>query len=122
MRPPRAGRLDGAGLPLLQRRGQLVVGPVLVLVGDGGVDHTGDVAAASHGEGHRPAEQSRALVDRAGRGDVVLFRGLHIDRRLHLLQIDLDAVQLKLTLGHGVLAIEFAQVEEVQGPRHPGLV
>src|SRR5262245_1591857 len=41
VRPPRAGRLDGVGLPGLQGGGEAVVGPVLVLLRHRGVDDAG---------------------------------------------------------------------------------
>src|SRR5437879_9726337 len=109
MGPPGAWRLLGAGLPFLERGGQLVIRPVLVLVCCGRVDDAGDVAGTREREGYRTAEQFRALVDGARWRDVVLLRGLHVDRGLYLGKVKLHAVEDQLALGQGVLAVELAQ-------------
>ena len=53
---------------------------------------------------------------------MVVARGLDIDRRLHVAEVQRHPVQLQHTPGQRVVLVEVAQVEQVQRLGHPRLV
>ena len=105
--------------PFLDRRGQLVVGPVLVLLGDRRIDHAGDVAAPREDEADRPLEQLGGLEDlRIGRN--VVFPGrLQIDRHLYLRQIELDVAEFHVAQRQRVVAVALRKIEQMHLLGHP---
>src|SRR5258706_1653776 len=70
-RPPRAGMLGRALLPFIERGGERVVRPVLILAARWRIDHARDVAGSGKHIRDRSTEQLGALIDRDRRCDVV---------------------------------------------------
>ena len=112
--PPAALVFGRARDELLEAEHLRVIGPVLVLLRFGRVDHTGNMPRTREHEFERALEVVRQLKHAPRRGDMVLAPGLNIGRRLHQREIERRPIHAQRVLLHqAVVAIEIAQIGEV---------
>src|SRR5438874_10107477 len=91
VRPPAALVLLGAVDERLERVAWLIVGPILILLRGGRVDHARDMPRAGEDEPFRTLEVVHDLPHALRRRDMIFAPGLHIGRRLHRTHVDRSA-------------------------------